>query len=108
MTKVLFRKWRKGRDIYAIFPELPGTNDPATCSCYSHIGQHSSCDSNYYLGKTVPATPEEYADLLTELKSIGYDDLVIVKKMTQADYEARKREIGRISEYPYTQEADNA
>lgn len=96
MTKVLFRKVKYGYfkgDIDAVFPELPGTNDPSTCVCYSHIGQHSSCMADYYIYETVPATPDEYKSLWDELVSIGYDDLRVVKRMTHGNYETRQRAV---------------
>jgi hypothetical protein len=96
-TKVMFRKWKDDGTVEAVFPELVGTNNPSTCMSYSHIGQHSACDQNYYLGVTVPAKPKEYHDLLAELRLIGYDDLKVVKRMTRKDYETREAELKRLS-----------
>lgn len=81
-TLVIFRKWRKEGDILALFPEMKeGTG---LCNSYTHIGQHTSAQYGYlvngWYGPTVPAKPEEYADLLAELISIGYDDLKIRQK----------------------------
>lgn len=42
---------------------------------------------------TSPAKPEEYADLLEELQSIGYDNLVIAHHFTYRDFLSRKAEI---------------
>jgi len=76
MTKVIFRKLQG--ELIALFPELPGDMNPhVTCLCYAHVGQHSAACVNLTGQYTTPATESEYADLLVELVSIGYDDLVI-------------------------------
>jgi hypothetical protein len=79
-TKVIFRKYKNG-EILALFPELPGTNSPATCTCYQHIGQHGAADLQSSIRVTYPATEEEYKDLKNELTRIGYD-LEIVSRCT--------------------------
>lgn len=61
-------------EVTAIFPQLKYNkrlygNDMLTC--YAHIGQHSSC-SKEWLNETQKATPEQYANLKTELEQIGY------------------------------------
>lgn len=43
--------------------------------CYAHIGQHGECDPRYAYRKR--ATPEQYASLLSELQSIGYDVQIV-------------------------------
>lgn len=76
-TKVVFRKFRDQGDVIALFPEI----DQTMCMSYQHIGQHGGADYNRLVagwdGLTVPATPEEYAPLLAELRAIGYTDLVV-------------------------------
>lgn len=67
-TIVIFRKSRK--EIVALFPCHPGTNDPNTCLGYVHTGQHIDVPAANH-GWT-KATPEEYAPLKRELESIGY------------------------------------
>lgn len=81
-TIVIFRKFRDGGDIVALFPEMEeGIN---LCNSYQHIGQHSAASYAWLVGGpnriTVPAKPPEYADLLEELTSIGYTNLKIMKK----------------------------
>ncbi|MBR1473076.1 MAG: hypothetical protein IJ602_02315 [Paludibacteraceae bacterium] len=49
--------------------------------CYAHIGQHSDCCREWATQDTRNATPNEYAPLLAELRTIGYDDLQIIKRM---------------------------
>lgn len=92
MQKVIFRTFKRGiaaGEVIALFPELPGTRDPATCETYMHIGQHSPA-SVRLVQDTRLATAEEYAPLFAELRGIGYDGLRIVKRFTYADYLARK------------------
>lgn len=78
MTNVKFYKELGG--ILAVFPEAKAkfngyrTNN---ITCYSHIGQHSECNPDYLKGKQL-ASPEEYNDLLVELKGQGYDDLNVI------------------------------
>ncbi len=43
--------------------------------CYAHIGQHGSCHWSFSRRKR--ATPEQYAPLLQELQSIGYDVQIV-------------------------------
>jgi hypothetical protein len=70
-TKVVFRVF-KG-EVTAVFPEEPAVAfQPWTCLCYSHVGQHSSCELQYLIYASKAATPEQYADLRRELESIGY------------------------------------
>lgn len=76
MTKVKFYKDKTG-DVFAYFPELPGTNEPGVFTCYSHVGQHSACHRDYLRGKRL-ATKEEYQPLLSELIGQGYDDLIVL------------------------------
>ena len=70
MDKVIFRKFMAGGDIIALLPDNPANF--GNVDSYQHIGQHGEADTNiiYY---TVPAKPAEYADLLAELKAIGYE-----------------------------------
>lgn len=85
-TLVIFKKSQG--EVLAIFPELPGTNDPYTMTCYAHAGQHSSCDT-VFVSNAKPAKPEEYEPLLRELKAIGYENIRIVRK--QLDKYTRTR-----------------
>ena len=77
MTKVIFRKFGNG-EVIALFPDEQERGG-YICS-YMHIGQHGMADRGI-VNKTKLATPTEYAPLLSELKSIGYDNLVIRKRM---------------------------
>ena len=57
--------------------------------CYQHVGQHGEASLDYY-NSTKPATPDEYADLLAELKSI-YDDVNLVVRR-KIDYDILRNE----------------
>lgn len=93
-TKVLFRKFKKGGDIIAIFPQEPWTNDPHTCISYQHLGQHGQCSPDLLRDITVTAKPEEYAPLWRELVSIGYS-LAIRTSFTSGDYRLRLAAVRR-------------
>ena len=43
--------------------------------CYARVGQHSECAESF--AKRKRATPEQYAPLLRELESIGYNVQVV-------------------------------
>lgn len=84
-TPVIFRKDRAG--ITAVFPTLPASYGDMTC--YARVGQHSGCTFDWY-NTTRPAAPAEYADLLAELRSIGYDDLQVCKRISWQMRRARE------------------
>lgn len=60
---------------------FPDQVDGQYIGSYEHVGQHGN--ATYPHPGTVPAEPHEYADLLTELESIGYNDLRIVKRVSR-------------------------
>ena len=63
-------------DTMAYFPPEQWGPNNGTFTCYAHIGQHSACHPDYIKGCR-KANKDEYADLLAELVSIGYDNLKI-------------------------------
>lgn len=81
MTNVVFRKRpeKEGGDVLALFPEEPYAGWPGfTTACQS--GAPRMCGPSSYpscIRSTRAAAPEEYAPLLAELVSLGYDDLNI-------------------------------
>jgi len=88
IVKVLFRKDRSGDfkgSITAIFPESWKDNtwtNTGNVAGYVHVGQHCECSIAWYQQRTVKASPEEYAELLLELKSVYHDyELKVVQKM---------------------------
>lgn len=72
-------------EVTAYFPTLPSDSSSwYNMTCYAHIGQHSGASSMYYQqGKK--AKPEEYADLLAEIRQIyeGDDDFPMTLKIYQ-------------------------
>jgi len=103
-TPVIFRKWpkREGGDVIALFPTLVGTMNPYTCDSYEHVGQHGSADPQEVVWATKPAKPAEYTDLMEELKSIGYDDLVVYQKLQYKWVDERRK---ALAEYTIPAEA---
>lgn len=81
-TVVVFRKWKDGGDIIALFPyEYDEPRANYNCLSYEHVGQHSDAWYEHVIKVTVPASELEYNDLLEELTSIGYN--LIVRKRKQ-------------------------
>ena len=99
--KVIFRL-NSDNQVEAFFPEVPGTNDPVTMSCYARIGQHGTAHSDYAKNCTHPALVSDYASLLRELRGIyetGPDavKLVVAKRFTLGDYQKRRKEVERVA-----------
>jgi hypothetical protein len=69
---VIFRKDRDKRgEVTAIFPTLPADHWGHQVTIYAHTGQHGGASWDWVRrGSHRPATHEEYADLLAELRSI--------------------------------------
>ncbi len=81
VTSVQFRLL-KG-EVIAVFPYI--LDNETTVLSYAHIGQHSPCV--WYINDfTTAATESQYLPLLNELKSIGYDNLKIIKKRSHKTY----------------------
>ena len=87
---VMIRVWKgDDTDVFALFPVLPSDNDGYLCTCYQQIGQHSAADYRLCIRKSRPASKAEAADLLTELRRIGYNPRVY-KRATPAMHKARR------------------
>lgn len=84
-TKVIFRKWCKDGNIIALFPVQTNLTKQ-TVGSYMHLGQHSDADYPGIISATVPAKPEEYTELLSELKFIGYENLKVMQKYKPTFY----------------------
>ena len=80
MTKVVFRKVIT-KDYYgeiiAVFPICWNKN---MLTSYEHVGQHNPYSLDFYRKNTRPASQSEYAELLSDLRTI-YDDLVVVDRL---------------------------
>jgi len=82
--RVIFRVWTRADargDVIAFFPDQEA--NPGMVGAYEHIGQHGEADYYGLLKVTRPATPEEYAPLLKELKNVGYV-LRVVRRLGRA------------------------
>lgn len=97
---VIFRADKENGTLWitAVFPTEPATNDGGFFTIYQHIGQHGAGSIAWYR-RTRPATPEEYQDLLTELREIygtshspgdPIVELQVVSRMTRAHLKARR------------------
>jgi hypothetical protein len=75
-TRVIFRTWRDHPSVIALFPDL---TEGRYCTCYMHVGQHSTADYQYLLPLTRPATRAEYTPIARELTAIGYR-LIIIRR----------------------------
>ena len=89
-TKTVFRMWPDG-EVIALFPQIATAISGYECQSYQHIGQHSGANSWLVVVKTRPAKPEEYAELLKELRQIGYN-VRIAKRCTFQDQQIRQRQ----------------
>ncbi len=84
LTSVVFRVWKKKpHGVLALFPALAVDNQGYYCDSYEHVGQHGAADYQSCIEGTRPATISEAADLLAELRQIGYK-LRVVKRATHA------------------------
>lgn len=69
---IIFRAERTGDfkvEVTAVFPTMAEDYAGRHVTVYAHVGQHSSGSIDWYRS-TRPARPEEYADLLAELRGI--------------------------------------
>jgi hypothetical protein len=68
-------------EILAVFPDEPYGDTAGSLTCYAHLGQHSACCPEYVTNPEAltpeiiirNATPEEYAELKSELEGVGYN-----------------------------------
>ena len=65
-VRVVFRRWRDGGGVIALFPELPADTHGIYCDSYMHVGQHGGADYHAVVRQTDPATPEESAAMAEE------------------------------------------
>ena len=82
LQRVVFRRWKARANMHggiiAFFPDQKEAR--GLCGSYMHVGQHSA--AMYPHPDTIEASAGEYAPLLAELKSIGYN-LRIVRRVTR-------------------------
>ena len=94
-TLVIFRRWRDGGSIIALFLEIPSDYQGHFCEAYEHIGQHGGADYHGVIAATKPVEPQDAADLAKELTRIGYR-LKPTRRATQHHHEARRAEAKRV------------
>lgn len=85
--RVIFKKFRDGeREVIAFFPGTYGSHEVNRYNIlsYMHMGQHAEASIDCYR-RCVPASEEEYAKLLAELKSIYRGDEIVVRKRMSAN-----------------------
>ena len=82
-------------DVFALFPVLPADNYGNLCTSYQHVGQHSAADYRLCIRNSRPAREAEAADLLAELRGIGYNPRTI-KRASPAMHRAC-RELARVA-----------
>lgn len=71
VDRVVFRKWKDNGDIIALLVDQPA--NPGAVMSYMHLGQHGEADYLNVIHHSVRAKPAEYADLMAELISVGYE-----------------------------------
>ncbi len=74
-TPVIFRTFKDGKDVIALFPFIPssGLDGGWTCLSYMQCGQHSgACPHLARPEYSRPATRSEIAPLRRELVRLGY------------------------------------
>jgi len=69
---VVFRRWKENGDVIALFPALPADLYGEYCDAYEHVGQHGGADYHGVVQHTRPCSLNDAADLVTELRRIGY------------------------------------
>jgi hypothetical protein len=74
-TPVMFRVFPDDQ-VIALFPTLFYNSSKTLVTSYMHVGQHSSADLHGVIHISKKAKKWEYEELLEELISIGYDDLI--------------------------------
>lgn len=79
--EVIFR--HHSGETFAVFP-AEAQDIYGNMLCYAHVGQHGFCSDGYYR-ESRPATPEEIAPLLAELRRVYEGDILhVMKRRTRA------------------------
>lgn len=75
----IIRAFKDGGDLVALFPEEQWSG-PSDCTSYQIIGQHGAADYAHCLKVTRPATKDETALMVKELKRVGYVGLKVRRR----------------------------
>ena len=86
---VVFRRWRDGDEIIALFPGIPTDLYGQFCEAYEHVGQHGGADYQGVIQATKPVSDEDAASLAAEMRRIGYS-LTIIKRASPTHHERRR------------------
>jgi len=88
-TKVIFRQFKIGCEIIALFPEIPGDITGNLCMSYMKCGQHAATSPNI-VEDTKPVNFEDGAvkSLIEELIELGYN-LEIIKRFRYSHQQTR-------------------
>ncbi len=88
-TKVIFRMWKSGCEIIALFPEIATDTIGFNCQSFMHVGQHGAASPNI-IEDTKPAILEDGAvkRLIKELEGRGYN-LEIIKRFRYKHQQTR-------------------
>jgi len=88
-TKVIFRQWKIGCEIIALFPEIAVDTIGYNCLSYMRVGQHGAASPNI-IADTKPANLNDGAvkTLIKELECIGYN-LEIIKRFRYSHQQIR-------------------
>ena len=88
-TKVIFRQWKIGCEIIALFPEIPGDITGSHCSFYMRNGRQGAANPRI-IDDTKPANLKDGAvkKLIKELTELGYN-LEIIKRFRYTHEQTR-------------------
>ena len=71
-TEVIFRKFKQGGEIIALFPYEICDNH-GNCESYMIVGQHSAANYQLVIQNSWPVhDPFDYSDIKAELMGLGY------------------------------------
>lgn len=97
-TMVIFRKWKQNgyglSPIIALFPTEAADISGNYCTAYAHVGQHHAAHYWHVIEHSVPATPEDYKFLKTELET-HYDYKLDVRQRASQEMHDARREAAR-------------
>lgn len=90
-TKVIFRQWKIGCEIIALFPEIATDTLGYNCQSFMHVGQHGAASPNI-IKDTQPAILEDgvVKRLIKELIDRGYN-LEIIKRFRYSHQQTRQK-----------------
>ena len=91
-TLVIFRAFKQGGDVIALFPLIPATDGGWRCQSYQHIGQHGAACPHICRNTTRPATRAEIAPLRRELTRLGYR-LKTIKRFPSNAFAVRRAQL---------------